>query len=1428
MVEPEQSPGARPARLRSPAARRPASRSGRRSTPSCSSSSASTARRSSSSTTAAAPSASRCASTSWPRRRSRAPTTARWRARSARSSRRCSRPASCRAWSPPRRSSSASTWAPSTSCCRSSRRSRSPAGCSASAAPATTSATRARAASSRSSAPTCSSARSSSSSCARAASSRPSCRATRSTSSPSRSSRSRRRAEPEPVGVDELYALVTRTHSYAELSRDAARERPRHARRPLPVAGVRRAAPAHRVGPRRRDDPRAQGRAPARGHQRRHDPRPRPVLRRAARRPPRRRARRGDGLRGARRARRSCSARRRGASRRSAATASSSRPRPACPGAVPFWKGDSVGRPKELGRGDRRVQPLGRRPAAPRCSSATTTSTRSPPRNLARLPARAAGGHARRARATARSSSSASATRSATGACASSARTAGASTPPGALALSAPHPRRVRPRVRRDLVRRRDHRPPPRRRRAAGRRARAASSPTSSRTPSSPSSASSALFGARFRENAAPRAAHPARLPGQAHAAVAAAPEVAVAARGRQALRRLPDHPRDLPRVPARRARPARAAPSCCAALHRRELSLVEVETPTASPFASSLLFDYVATYMYEGDTPNAERRAAALSLDRDLLRELLGQEELRELIDPARSSRSRPTSSTAPTARARDTRDALADVLRRARRPDRRRGRATACSPASTPAAMLADARARAPRGPPARRRRGALDRRRRRRPVPRRASAPCRPAGCPRRSSADVDDALEKLVAPLRAHARPVHHRASCATATASTRPARCARSSAPASSCAASCAPAAASASGATPRSCAACAAPRSPCCARRSRPPTSARSPPSCRLAGRRPPSGGAAPGVDRLREVLVPLQGLALPADVWERDVLPRRVGAYSPTWLDQLCASGEVVWVGAGALGPQLGPRRALLPRRRRGASGRRPYKARAARRRARARAAARAPRRRRRASSPTCSPSSPLAPEQIQEALWDLVWAGEVTNDALAPLRAPRLTLARAQRARDRDARPAAASARAAAAPQAQVQGRWSLTTPIFRAEPEPGAAPPHAGRAAARALRHRHPRAGARRGHPRRLLDPLRRARRSSRRSASAAAATSSRASAARSSRCPGAVERLRAQRADEETPPIVLAATDPAQPYGAALPWPKRDDETRAARSASPAPTSSSPAPSPSLYVERGGKGIAMLVDADDPRLAPGARGARRASSPRGRGRKLVARARRRRAGRRLALGGAARRARLPRRAAQAHAERMIARIDHVQVAAPAGGEGAARAFYGDLLGLPELPKPERLRARGGVWFAVGDQQLHVGIEESFAPARKAHPALAVPRAGDLSALAAQASRPPGARSPGTARASTSRTRSATASSCSRRTPSCACARCATTSAPGRRAVVERQLGRRRHRRRARAPPGRAARARRRGRRRARRPGHLRSSTAPSASS
>ena len=70
-----------------------------------------------------------------------------------------------------------------------------------------------------------------------------------------------------------------------------------------------------------------------------------------------------------------------------------------------------------------------------------------------------------------------------------------------------------------------------------------------------------------------------------------------------------------------------------------------------------------------------------------------------------------------------------------------------------------------------------------------------------------------------------------------------------------------------------------------------------------------------------------------------------------------------------------------------------------------------------------------------------------------------------------------------------------------------------------------------------------------------------------------------------------------------------------------------------------------------------------------------------------------------------------------LDHVQVAAPPGCEAQARWFYGELLGLAEVEKPEPLRARGGVWFQAGPQQLHVGVEEPFAPARKAHPALRV---------------------------------------------------------------------------------------------------------------
>ena len=84
--------------------------------------------------------------------------------------------------------------------------------------------------------------------------------------------------------------------------------------------------------------------------------------------------------------------------------------------------------------------------------------------------------------------------------------------------------------------------------------------------------------------------------------------------------------------------------------------------------------------------------------------------------------------------------------------------------------------------------------------------------------------------------------------------------------------------------------------------------------------------------------------------------------------------------------------------------------------------------------------------------------------------------------------------------------------------------------------------------------------------------------------------------------------------------------------------------------------------------------------------------------------------------------------IAGLHHVQVAAPTGCEDAARRFYGDLLGLVELDKPPILARRGGCWFRAGAAELHVGVEATFAPAVKAHPALLIESVTALESLAA----------------------------------------------------------------------------------------------------
>jgi ATP-dependent Lhr-like helicase len=352
---------------------------------------------------------------------------------------------------------------------------------------------------------------------------------------------------------------------------------------------------------------------------------------------------------------------------------------------------------------------------------------------------------------------------------------------------------------------------------------------------------------------------------------------------------------------------------------------------------------------------------------------------------------------------------------------------------------------------------------------------------------------------------------------------------------------------------------------------------------------------AGAGVDRLREVLVPLQGLALPVETWERDVLPRRTGAYSQTWLDALCASGELVWIGAGALGrsgrvalyfrddaaaigPPAGQRGAtVMPE----APEHELLRARLAR----------GP-----AFFTDLLAELEGSPEALREALWDLVWAGEVTNDAWAPLRAPRLSLARGESAGRQSARPGRSrfAARRSTGAQSQVQGRWSLTTEVFGSAPDAAVAPERR-RTIAELLLERYGivtreqvLAEGIKGGFAMLYDTFARletlgiCRRGYFIEGMGGAQFA----------LPGAVERLRAAPLRDGDGPatLVLAAADPAQPYGAALPWPKRaGSDRRPARVAGAYVVTV--AQQPVLYVERGGRGLITLGEQAGQTPAPG---------------------------------------------------------------------------------------------------------------------------------------------------------------------------------------------------------------------------------------------
>ena len=354
---------------------------------------------------------------------------------------------------------------------------------------------------------------------------------------------------------------------------------------------------------------------------------------------------------------------------------------------------------------------------------------------------------------------------------------------------------------------------------------------------------------------------------------------------------------------------------------------------------------------------------------------------------------------------------------------------------------------------------------------------------------------------------------------------------------------------------------------------------------------------AGAGVDRLRELLVPLQGVALAPQVWERDVLPRRAGSHSPAWLDQLCAGGELVWVGAGSVGRSSGrvalyfreDARWLGPPHRKGDPPEGPVQDKI-RERLTAGAAF---------WTDLLADLEGVEPLELQEALWDLVWAGEVTNDAFAPLRAPRLTLAR----RERESARRFARRRRPGAPQ--VQGRWSLTAPLFADAPAYG---PRM-RALAEVLLERYgivtretvlaegiPGGFAALYGELANLETLGTARRGYFVEGLGGAQFA----------LPAAIERLRSLRADEAAGPQVLAATDPANPYGATLPWPRREDDATRRHARVPGAFVVTLDADPVLYVERGGKGLVALREPDDAWLGPAlealADGVRRGRLPR----------------------------------------------------------------------------------------------------------------------------------------------------------------------------------------------------------------------------------
>jgi ATP-dependent helicase Lhr and Lhr-like helicase len=482
--------------------------------------------------------------------------------------------------------------------------------------------------------------------------------------------------------------------------------------------------------------------------------------------------------------------------------------------------------------------------------------------------------------------------------------------------------------------------------------------------------------------------------------------------------------------------------------LRSRTIRLVQADTGRASPFAQSLLFAWIAVYLYEGDAPLAERRATALTLDRELLRELLGDDELRDLLDPDVIATVESELQALVPGRAARSADELHDLLRRLGdlTIEELAARSTE-PPGPWVDVLVAQRRAvlvriagddRVIAADDAGRMRDAL--------------GVALPVGLPASCTEPVEHALDGLVARYARTHGPFT--AGDVAARFGTSLARVA-AALDALEAQERVVPGAfrrrpTDQGGGEREHCDADVLrrlrARSLAVLRREIEPVEAAT------LGRFLPAwhgiGARRRGLEGLVETLEQLQGTAIPASVLEADVLPLRVRAYRPADLDELCAAGEVVWFGAGALGgghagggdgrvvlcfadrarllapplavePPTGPLHELL------------------RAHLRERGASFWPQLLAAATRPEGGPVIASAADErsVLDALWDLVWAGEVTNDTLGPLRAIVAGRTRAPASRPRPGR----LARLTRLGPPAGAGRWSLTTPWRDPPPSP-----------------------------------------------------------------------------------------------------------------------------------------------------------------------------------------------------------------------------------------------------------------------------------------------------------------------------------------------------------------------------------------------------